>query len=74
MNWISVNDRLPKYGVDVLACVKIGKEHKVMVLWYGEKKYQGNDYWMRSKTQEHSAYKPVTHWQPLPKPPQVEMG
>ena len=63
--WISVKDRLPEEGVPVLICTSYNKFATV-------KCYTGDDGhiefvdWMRV---EHT-YGSVTHWRPLPEPPE----
>lgn len=57
--WISVNERLPKIGEQVLVCDKFKQIDKMT--------YKGNGLWSRNDF----TYK-VTEklfWQPLPKPP-----
>lgn len=62
--WISVEDRLPKSGTLVLVtCDRSG----VIKLWY----------WYRGKWMDYATELPeyitmdITHWQPLPDPPEV---
>ena len=57
MEWISVKDRLPEIGVDVLTCEVTQHYTAYEVMdWDG-------DYW-------HNEYgHDPTHWQPLPEPP-----
>ncbi len=63
MKWISVNDRLPERGSQVLACYKGGY---VGVLHYIEWMKHNEIAWIEDG---YNVIKDVTHWQPLPKPP-----
>ena len=56
-NWISVKDRLPEVGVEVLTVNNKG----LVSLWYLPKEVVGTGFWAT-----------VTHWQPLPEPPVAE--
>lgn len=62
--WISVNDRMPKYGVMVL--VANGK-HVMMAFTFRE---NNSVYW---STEDGIILIDVTHWMPLPEPPK-EVG
>lgn len=59
--WISVDERLPKEGVDVLVTLKIGDRVSVDTdriysgRWFGYSPMRGVSY--------------VTHWMPFPEPP-----
>lgn len=61
--WISVDERLPKEGVDVLVTLKIGDRVSVDTdriysgRWFGYSPMRGVSY--------------VTHWMPFPEPPEV---
>ena len=58
--WISVNDRLPEHGKRYLIYAKSGKERKISITaFYGHFVLTGR-----------MAYWCVTHWMPLPEPPQ----
>lgn len=61
MNWISVKDKLPPYGQQVIVCRPYGKDCL--------KVEQGcrdlGDWWRVYGTRT----KRVTHWMPLPEPP-----
>jgi len=62
--WISVKDKLPKYEVEVLVC------RKDNTYWWGmviEK--PDNSFYVRYGNKWVFA-KDVTHWMPLPKPPE----
>lgn len=54
--WISVKDRLPEDNVQVLACTKHGKAFSA---------HCENGKWRVSGSVK------VTHWMPLPEPPEV---
>ena len=61
MDWISVEDELPKVGEYVLAYLEFDKQ-AVMLL--------NNVYEFKSPHHEHSGWTScVTHWVPLPKAP-----
>ena len=59
--WISVKDRLPEEGEDVLTYR--GSGYRVEALESVSRKYWENDIF---------CYYPVTHWMPLPQPPKGE--
>ena len=54
--WVSVEERLPEMHKDVLALYTYGK---IMISWRNS-----DDLWLLEKL-----YGPVTHWMPLPAPP-----
>lgn len=60
--WIDVNDRLPKEGVNVMAYT-VSEFYEVM--------HYEDGYWIDL---DFTMIKPiyVTHWQPLPKPPKKD--
>ena len=58
MKWISVDERLPDYGVRVLAAFK-GQFTWVMFV---AQKYKGEI--------REAGYASPTHWMPLPDPPE----
>lgn len=53
--WISVNDRIPEPEIDVLCFAPNGIHPMIFVDWFGIKRDCGRG---------------VTHWQPLPPPPE----
>lgn len=58
--WVSVKNKLPKHEQEVLICI----ENKgISIGYYNRKK----DEWFTQCNEEW--YFPITHWQPLPKPP-----
>lgn len=61
--WISVEDRLPEPDTDVLARRAIGMD----VECYHK---EASGYW---SWDEYSGKWKVTHWMPLPTPPEVEV-
>lgn len=66
--WISVKDKLPEDGTDVIVCTEGGR---VVTLRY----YDGFNCTKNYKTGEickGNEFKDVTHWMPLPEPPKVE--
>lgn len=64
MEWISVEDRLPNPDVKVLVFSK--GEIYTDVMRYGE---GVGDYWFDLEHMSRGAVN-VTHWSPLPEPPQ----
>ena len=64
--WISVNDRLPEFCVSVLArCFYNGKWRTLVC--HTSKEHAGEWY-----TDEVCQWVKVTHWMPLPEPPEGE--
>jgi len=59
MQWVSVNERLPEPGRNVLIFTKSGN--------VGEGNYIENDEWVQYRWSVPSVK--VTHWMPLPEPP-----
>ena len=60
--WVSVDDMLPEMHKNVLALYTYGK---IMISWRNS-----DDSWLLEKL-----YGPVTHWMPLPAPPErTEQG
>ena len=77
VGWISVNDRLPKNMANkVLVCCKNG------YVGFGHyEKFRGNEVWYNLENDrpftdwnldDCETYE-VTHWMPLPEPPEVEV-
>ena len=69
--WISVEDRLPEDGVEVLACVGslVSLDDGFASRYVAWLDYDGQSpEWVTSGEQ----LKGVTHWQPLPVPPLTE--
>jgi len=64
--WISVDERLPKEGVDVLVTLKIGDRVSVDT----DRIYSGR--WFGYSSMRGVSY--VTHWMPFPEPPEVVVG
>lgn len=58
--WISVKDRLPKPRTEVLAF----RKGIIYIVWYDK----GIGEW---RSDEWGCFNDVTHWMPLPKPPEV---
>ena len=58
-NWIDVNDRLPEIGKEVLGHLNDGD--------MGRSEYYGSDGW---DFEDVYVGADITHWQPLPEPPQ----
>lgn len=69
--WIPVEERLPEYGVRVLA-FNMRAKNKYIGIWTREKDPgDGNDCWFDSAGWWY-AFDEITHWMPLPEPPEVE--
>ncbi len=64
MEWISVKDRLPEENntfSEFIVIVRGAKRPTVL-------EYQGHEWWV----DENGNYYDVTHWMPLPEPPEVD--
>lgn len=68
--WISVEERLPEYGVSVL--VADAREGFIGKWWLkaGTDTRNGKDFWVDDSDYGFS-FAEVTHWMPLPEPPEV---
>lgn len=62
--WISAKDRLPETIDDVIVCNESGKVYSA---WYSD----ADNLWRYAFTAEIVTHK-VTHWMPLPDPPEVK--
>jgi hypothetical protein len=62
--WISVSERLPEDGQNVIACFAGGSVAKEV----GEATFNKRDGWFYN---EHGAWG-ASHWMPLPEPPEVQ--
>ena len=60
--WISVKDRLPKQREKVLCYFKFEPESPNVI---AENTYYGSGWWLSETSR-------VTHWMPLPEPPEEE--
>ena len=60
--WISVTERLPKYGERVLVFGGV-----TMYVAYYDKNRYGGEIWHKLNSKSH--YCNPTHWMPLPQPP-----
>lgn len=69
--WISVEDRLPEVGIDVLVWIKKGPGKKAAVtagLFFDHG--EGSPIWMGWESEEPFRHSwKITHWRPLPAPP-----
>ena len=69
--WIPVEERLPEYGVRVLA-TDMYEEDDCTGIWTREEdKDDAGGCWYDEHGWWH-AFDEVTHWMPLPEPPEVE--
>ncbi len=68
--WISVKDELPKINQDILVADNL-KQVKASYLGVD---ILGVKYWhtVEQRYDFNSGFKRVTHWMPLPDPPEVE--
>ncbi len=62
-DWISVKDRLPDRGADILAFMRNGAETRIVACNYGD------NVWYDCVMNCIVAFQNVTHWMPLPEPP-----
>ena len=65
--WISVEDCLPANGEEVLALTIAGR---MFVLHHHER--LGGGRWGHQSLDDDACRAPVTHWMPLPAPPQTD--
>lgn len=61
--WISVKDRLPDYAKDVIVYDELG--------WVYPAYHTFAECWRYSFTSKRCSHK-ITHWMPLPEPPESE--
>ena len=61
--WISVSERLPKDGEDVLVYWNNGREHRIIPTNYDD------GVWFDCIFDNVMDDKNITHWMPLPEPP-----
>jgi hypothetical protein len=69
--WISVEDRLPNNGINILMFMK-NKTHSWSQIGCYDSTH--NDWCVCNEQLDHvekDFYEDVTHWQPLPEPPNV---
>lgn len=66
--WIPCSERLPEYGVDVLVYSKSWEDH----IQVAHIQYDGI-MWELSDGEFYFSQSDVTHWMPLPEPPESEV-
>ena len=69
--WIPVEERLPEYGVRVLA-TDMYEEDDCTGIWTREEDKDDADGCWHDEHDWWHALDEVTHWMPLPEPPEVE--
>ena len=69
--WISVKDRLPEIGVEVLIC-DVSCSNGYRDIWSLERDEVYDDIGWNDKNGDWYYLDDVTHWMPLPKPPKEE--
>ena len=67
--WISVDERLPEHGGQVLIAFDLNEHNKGLVTTARHEK--GHWDWNSSIANRERRDSDVTHWQPLPAPPKV---
>ncbi len=70
-DWVSVNDELPKIDETVL----MAHFHRDVFVWISSGERQGNNIWGCDWDDDEflaTHYHTVTHWMPLPEPPNSE--
>lgn len=67
MTWIPVSERLPEDGIDVIAC----NVTTVLMDRFVARFYSWRGVWIH-KDEGGAGPCAVTHWQPLPEPPEKE--
>ena len=77
MKWIKCSDQIPEKDTPVLifAGLYYGPEEERMIC---TAEYDGHGYWScvgasGAECEDEFDYKKVTHWMPLPSPPQEQM-
>ena len=63
--WIPCSERLPEFGVDVLVYAKTWEDH----IQVAHRQYDGI-MWELSDCEYYFSKSDVTHWMPLPEPPE----
>lgn len=68
-DWISCKDRLPEPGVVVIACIC----YPVVppLVRQANRRFTRPDYWYIDDSFDSVPEERVTHWQPLPAPPEA---
>jgi len=72
MDWISVKDRLPEYDIPIIVCAEGTNGKIVMEARYSEIIKQFTRACLTLNN--YGTDRPVTHWMPLPEPPQANLS
>ena len=76
MNWISVEDKLPKVNGTYIIYAPDGNSAYGEGIWYENivvlAEYAFGSWWWRENSDDFDITDLVTHWMPLPESPQME--
>ena len=67
VRWISAKKKLPKDYGNVLAVAYYHEKYQILVAWYN-----GNGSWFAA-TRRGEERVSVSHWMPLPEPPEMDL-
>jgi len=63
-DWIKCSEQMPEHGMRVLCWMNVTKPHSVILFYKSEKKSDRDSHFPPIRDDL------ITHWQPLPEPPQ----